>query len=765
MLLNAGERFSTVDSALTKRFGFVLTEQDLTLFEQARDCLLGQCDDHDEPLSNHSERLVEQLRRLHVDDSCLLAAAFGSSQSYAPAIALAKKGISVEANQLLEHLVRVRQLGSLHLSVGLANPLKSQETLRKLFLALASDLRVVLIVLASRLQTLRWYASQGRQPATEFAQETLDVLAPLANRLGVWQIKWELEDLGLRFANPQRYQWIAGQLEQRRPEREAAIEAVKVRLDNALTAANVAAQVSGRPKHIFSIHQKMIAKGLSFSEVHDLRALRVVVNSVEDCYTALALVQGIWLQESASGEAQGDPQGAALIARAVEFDDYIAKPKANGYKSIHIVVWDRQGRAFEIQIRTQAMHEHAEYGVAAHWIYKEQGKSRNKLQNQSQADDAAARQMAWMRQLLSWQVELGLTLSADTAQSLQDEHIYVLTPQARVIELPVGSTPIDFAYHVHSSLGHKCRGARVDGQMVPLHTPLRSGQTVDIVVVKAGAAKLGPSRDWLNPDLGFVKSTRARNKVRQWFHAQELTNQIASGRSTVEKQLQREGKTALQFDALAQRLGFDQAADLFVAIARDEIGPRAVEEAIRFDPAQLLSKANELQAPTEPAALIGKEHAVLTPRTRSDVLVVGVDLLLTQLARCCRPVPPDPIRGYITRGKGVSIHRVNCASFLALQNRSPERCLDTGWSAGSLKPTQPIYPVDCVIEAIDRQGLLRDITDLLAKNRINVTAMQSVSKAGQATVRLTMEVQQRSLFEQALASLQSVSGIVSARRR
>ena len=715
-----------------------------------------------------------QLRRLHVDESTLLAAAFGSSSSFPPAIELAKKQLPAEALKLLEHLTRVRQLAAVNLSTGSMNPARSQDALRKLFLALASDMRVVLIVLVSRLVSLRWYAAQGKQASTIFAQDTIDVLAPLANRLGVWQIKWELEDLGLRFANPQRYQWIARQIEERRTERETAIAQATQKLEVGLRAAKITAQITGRPKHIFSIHQKMLSKGLQFSDIHDLRALRVVVQRIDDCYGALSVIQSLWPEVA----------GAAFTN---EFDDYIAKPKPNGYRSLHTVVWAPDGRAFEIQIRTQEMHEFAEFGVAAHWRYKEQTGTQKLTQradqNKASAESEVARQLAWMRQLLSWQIELGASLSADTAQSLLNEYIYVLTPEARVIELPVGSTPIDFAYHVHSGLGHKCRGARVDGHIVPLHTILLSGQTVEIIVVKAGSAKLGPSRDWLNPELGFVKSTRARNKIRQWFHALELENQIASGRVIVEKQLQREGKTAVPFDSLAQRLGFDQVADLFVAVARDEIGPRAVEEAIRFDPAMPLAKGEVNDTDLidkEPAALLGKERAA-GAGARSDVLVVGVDLLLTQLARCCRPVPPDPICGYVTRGKGVSIHRDKCLSFLALQKRSPERCLETNWgltdtvtskpspktaghSAGGKKPVS-VYPVDCVIEAVDRQGLLRDITELLARERINVTAVQSQSKAGRATIKLTMEVQVLDLLEKALASLRNVVGILGAHRR
>ena len=769
--LKTGENRPRLDISYTKTYEFALNEHDFTLFQGAFHCLSGNVDEHAEPLDHHSERLVDELRRLHVDESTLLAAAYGSSECFAPAIELAKKQLSPEAYSLLEHMTRVRQLASINLSAGATAPTRSQEALRKLFLALASDMRVVLIVLVSRLQTLRWYASQGKLASVIFAQETLDVLAPLANRLGVWQIKWELEDLGLRFANPQRYQWIARQIEERRTEREIAIAHAKQRLDAGLLAANINAHISGRPKHIFSIHQKMLTKGLQFSDIHDLRALRVVVSTVDDCYGALSVIQSLWPEGTGDGFAN-------------EFDDYIAKPKSNGYRSLHTVVWAPDGKAFEIQIRTQEMHEHAEFGVAAHWRYKEQGSAQlldqRKRQTKAPSEDAAARQLAWMRQLLSWQIELGASLSADTAQSLLNEYIYALTPEARVIELPAGSTPIDFAYHVHSSLGHKCRGARVDGHMVPLNTVLLSGQTIEIIIGKAGAAKLGPSRDWLNLELGFVKSTRARNKVRQWFHALELENQIASGRSIVEKQLQREGKTAVPLDALAQRLGFDNAADLFVAVARDEIGPRAVEEAIRFDPAMPLGKSHAAKSndvlgedhlDNESAALLGKERAT-GAGARSDVLVVGVDLLLTQLARCCRPVPPDSICGYVTRGKGVSIHRQNCPSFLALQKRSPERCLDTNWGqAAAATPKQTakkrisVYPVDCVIEAVDRQGLLRDITELLARERINVTAVQSQTKAGRATIKLTMEVQALNLLEKALAALRNVVGILGAQRR
>jgi GTP pyrophosphokinase len=620
------------------------------------------------------------------------------------------------------------------------------EALRKMLLAFAQDIRVVLIRLASRLQTLRFHAAQKSTPAPGLAQETLDIYAPLANRLGIWQLKWELEDLAFRFQEPDTYKQIARLLDEKRVEREGYVSSAIQRLQEELAAAGIAAEVSGRPKHIYSIWRKMRGKELDFSELYDVRAFRVIVPDVKDCYTVLGIVHNLW---------QPIPK---------EFDDYISRPKPNGYKSLHTVVVGDDGRAFEVQIRTQDMHRFAEYGIAAHWRYKEAGV--RGYSGQVNADDEYDEKIAWLRQLLAWKDEVGDAAPGDQDaagepwQQLKnasiDDHIYVLTPQARVIALPQGSTAVDFAYHLHTELGHRCRGARVDGAMVPLQTPLRNGQTVDIIAIKQG----GPSRDWLNPQLGYLQSPRARTKVRAWFNTIEHEETVASGRALVEKTLQREGKTSVNLDELASKLGFKSTDELFVQVGKDEFSLRHIENALHDAPAP------EPQA-FEPGLITKKSSgASVEQGASSGVLVVGVGALMTQLARCCRPAPPDEIAGFVTRGKGVSIHRRDCPSFMRLQARTPERVLHTAWSDAVLsgKGTS-VYPVDIAIEASDRQGLLRDISEVFAREKINVIGVKTVSKRNSAYMQFTVEVSSGAQVQRARILLGEINGVVSATRK
>src|SRR5918911_1001665 len=532
-----------------------------------------------------------------------------------------------------------------------ASPVEQNEILRKMVLGMVEDVRVVLIRLASRTQTLRWFARQKDQSAhaerAAYARESLDIYSPLANRLGVFQLKWELEDLSFRFLEPELYKRIAGMLDEKRLEREEYIRRAIDLLERELQAVGVKGEIHGRPKHIYSIWNKMRTKSLDFSQVYDVRALRVIVPSVKDCYTALGVVHNLW---------QPIPK---------EFDDYISRPKGNLYQSLHTAVIGPQGKTVEVQIRTEEMHRHAEFGVAAHWRYKEGGKP-------TKAESAFEQKIAWLRELLAWRDEVA-DWASTTKQAHLDDTVYVLTPQGKVIDLPAGSTPVDFAYALHSDLGHRCRGARVDGHIVPLDTALKSGQRVEIITAKTG----GPSRDWLNAERGFVRSARARQKIRQWFNAKAHAETVAAGRAVVEKELKREGAAQASLDALAARLGFKKPEDLFVGVARDEVNLRQLQTAAR-------EFADGARTPErrEPAQ-IG-----LRPRTaaKSGVLVVGgVDRLMTQLAKCCKPVPPDAIRGFVTRGKGVSVHREDCPSLRRLAEAQPERLIDAQWgeTAGS----------------------------------------------------------------------------------
>ena len=605
--------------------------------------------------------------------------------------------------------------------------LASQQTeyVRKMLLAFSRDLRVVLLRLASRLQTLRHCAAVRRTPAPMLLRESADVFAPLANRLGIWQIKWEMEDLIFRAQEPDTYKMVASLLDEKRVEREAALEQRRAEIEAALCAQGIAAQVSGRPKHISSIVRKMRGKGLDFDQVFDVRALRIMVPQVDDCYAALG-----WVHEHFTPVPD-------------EFDDYIAKPKINGYQSLHTVVRDGDGRAWEIQIRTREMHEHAEHGVAAHWAYKEAGTKG--YVGVSAASDYDAK-IAVLRQLLAWERDLSGTAPQ---YGLFDDRIYVLTPDAAIVELPAGATPVDFAYTVHTELGHRCRGAKVDGAMVPLNTALKNGQTVEVVVAKEG----GPSRDWLNADLGYLASSRARAKVRAWFNAQQTRETTARGREMVEKLLQREGKTSVSMDFLANELGYKSPDALFETVGKDELSLRSIETVLRPPVPQPDADAQILLRKPKPEG-----------GARGGVLVVGLDSLLTQPARCCKPAPPDAIGGYVTRGRGVTVHRRDCASFRDLLAREPERVIEVDWSAPA-EGRKPAYPVDVAVEATDRQGLLRDISDVFAREKMNVIGVQTQSVKGWAWMTFTVEVSDTQRLSQVLREVLNVTGVRVAKRR
>jgi GTP pyrophosphokinase len=602
------------------------------------------------------------------------------------------------------------------------------ENVRKMLLAFSRDLRVVMLRLASRLQTLRYFAASKGDPGVAMASESLQVFAPLANRLGIWQIKWEMEDLAFRFLEPHTYKQVARLLDEKRAERETHVEQVRLKLEQDLLQQGVTASVQGRPKHIYSIVKKMRGKSLGFDQVFDIRALRVVVPQVDDCYAVLALVH------------------AQFTPVTQEFDDYIAKPKPNGYQSLHTVVRDEQGRAFEIQIRTQAMHDHAEHGVAAHWAYKEAGAKGYAGVSASSEYDA---KIAVLRQLLAWERDL-----SGTSQGLFEDRIYVLTPDAAIVELPQGATAVDFAYTVHTNLGHRCRGARVDGAMVTLNTPLQNGQTVEITAAKEG----GPSRDWLNADLGYLISHRAKSKVRAWFNAQAMEETMARGREAVEKLLQREGKTALKLDDLAVSMGLASAQELFEQVGKDELSVRAIETHLR--PAEPATAAEEL-----PPWL--KKPRKQPSRSPAAVLVVGVDSLMTQLAKCCKPAPPDDIGGFVTRGKGVSIHRADCTDFAHLQRKSPDRVIDVQWGGASnaSRGEGAYYPVDVAVQALDRQGLLRDISDVFAREKMNVIGVQTQSVKGIAWMTFTIEVADARQVARAMSVVGDVAGVRAVRRK
>ena len=615
------------------------------------------------------------------------------------------------------------------------------ERVRKMLLAFSRDLRVVLLRLASRLQTLRWYAATRQPCPVLLAQESQQVFAPLANRLGIWQIKWEMEDLAFRFLRPDDYQRLARALAETRVQREAGAEATRLQLQAELAAAGINAEVQGRPKHLYSIWKKMQGKGLALERVFDKRAMRVIVADVPACYAALSRVH----------ECHPPVPG--------EYDDYIARPKPNGYQSLHtVVMFGATGgdvRPVEVQIRTAAMHEHAEHGVAAHWAYKEAGAKgyAGVIAAGEFEERVAEARKAVLRQLLAWERDYaGQAGQAGDARASAgpsfEDRIYVFTPQATVIELTAGATPVDFAYALHTDLGHRCRGARVDGAMVPLNTALANGQTVEVVAAKEG----GPSMDWLNAELGYLRSPRSRAKVRAWFNVQAMQTTIARGRELVEKLLQREGRTAIKLDDLAAQLGFKGADALFEVVGKDEFSMRNIELLLR--PAA--------PPPAEDEGI----HLKRTRATEGGVLVVGVESLLTQLARCCKPAPPDEIRGFVTRGKGVSIHRSDCADFGHLLRQHPDRVLDVQWSGAKGKGAESaVYPVDVAVEAQDRQGLLRDISDAFSREKINVIGVQTQSVRGVAWMTFTVEVADSMRVARVMSAVSDVPGVQRVWRR
>jgi GTP pyrophosphokinase len=659
--------------------------------------------------------LLVGLPAAHAFDSEDVAARFGA-----------------DAASLVAGVARMDEIRAVPSTGDAAERAAQAERLRKMLLAMVEDIRVVLIKLAERTQALRHLVAGGTERAEmaqRSAREVQDLFAPLANRLGVWQLKWELEDLSLRALEPETYKAIARMLDERRVDRERYIESVIGLLARELAAAGIRADVTGRPKHIFSIWAKMRRKGAGIESLYDIRALRILVDDVKDCYAALGIVHHLWTPLPG------------------EFDDYIAKPKANNYRSLHTAVIGPEGKPLEVQIRTFDMHQHSEYGVAAHWRYKE-GREKG-----VRRDPAFEDRIAWLRQVLDWKdavADASEWLSAFKS-SLFTDTIFVLTPQGKVVDLPRGATPVDFAYAVHTTLGHRCRGARVDGAMVPLNHVLKNGQQVEIVTAKQG----GPSRDWVNPELGYVTSHRARTKVRQWFKAQQQEETLAHGRAAVERELSRAGATAVNLDAVAVKAGFEKADDLFIAVGREEVNTRQLQVAIRA----VVQPAAAPEPAAEPE--VGVLRQSKAAGAGSGILIVGVDRLMTVLARCCKPAPPDRIVGFVTRGKGVTIHRQSCNNVARMRAREPERLITADWGA----PRDEVFPVDVVLEAIDRQGLLRDVSEVFSRERINVTAAKTLTRNHESRMAFTLEVRSLDALAHALDVVRDIPGVMSAGRR
>lgn len=629
---------------------------------------------------------------------------------------------------LVDGISRMEQIQEFSEIEGLQDPNRKNgdhaqqiESLRKMLLAMVQDIRVVLIKLAERTQTLRRLSGASPAQQKQIAQESQGIFAPLANRLGVWQLKWELEDLSLRYLEPQLYKDVAKMLDERRVDREQYIIDVVSQLKNELNQAGIKGDVSGRPKHIYSIIKKMKSKRLDFSEVYDVRAVRVLVDDIKDCYAVLGLIHSLW---------QPIPG---------EFDDYIARPKSNNYRSLHTAVSGPRGLALEVQIRTFEMHQHSELGVAAHWRYKEGGK----------ADAKFDEKVAWLRQILAWKDEVsdsGDLLEQFKSELFQDK-VYVLTPQGKVIDLPKGATPIDFAYTVHTDLGHRTRGAKVNGSIVPLNTKLQNGQRVEILTSKHGS----PSRDWLNATLGYLQSPGARAKVRHWFKYQHFEENVAQGRVKLDRELHRAGVGAVNQEKIAQKLQFQKLEDFLAAIGRGDITEHQIALAIQEDTAT---------KPTEPAQPLIPRR-VTGPQSHSGIVIEGVGNLQTMTAKCCKPMSQDAIVGYLTCDHGVTIHRRACAFITRLPEDRHNRLLNAQWGDYQNVRTD----VDIEVEAHDRQGLLRDISDLFAREKVNAIKANTMSRNNMALMQFAIEISNLEQLNRLLALIQQVPNVITARRR
>ncbi len=603
----------------------------------------------------------------------------------------------------------------------IANSKEHAENLRRLLLGIADDVRVVLVVVAEQLHLMRIARGFPDPVRRLLATHTRDIYAPLANRLGIWQIKWELEDLTLRFLEPDQYKAIASKLDGRRADREKFIKQVIGILHEKFAEVGLRAEITGRPKHIYSIWRKMQRKSVDIEQIFDLRAVRVLVDDIAQCYAALGVVHGLW------NHIPG------------EFDDYIATPKANMYQSIHTAVIGPEKKNLEVQIRTRDMHHHSELGVAAHWRYKENTKH----------DADFERRIVWMRHWLELKDEGDEDSSyrelLDT--ELEATRVYVLTPQGKVVELPKGSTSLDFAYAIHTDVGHRCKGARVDGHIVQLTRPLHSGETVEILTAKNGA----PSRDWLNPQLGYLHTNKARNRVKQWFKHLDYEHHVDLGRAALEREMIRLSVTGRpDLEALAPRYNFQHAEDIYAAIGRGDLSPIQIAGIGEQDKAQR----------REPSIKPAQQRHV----AKGEVMVGGVDDLMTSIARCCKPVPNDSIIGFVTRGRGVTVHRRDCPNILAMESAERERLVEVRWSEVQ---SETAYPVDILIHARDRKGLLRDISSILTNEEVDVIGVNTSSdrRMDTATMQFTVEVSNIGELNGILKKVEQLPDVMEVKRQ
>ena len=616
-------------------------------------------------------------------------------------------------------LNRIKELSKMRHSVAD----EKAESLRKMFLAMAEDIRVVLIKLADRVHNMRTLEGHAEHKRRRIARETLEIFAPLANRLGIWQIKWELEDLSFRYLEPVTYRNLSRAMDQKRAERVSWMDETRETLAKALSEAGIKAEINGRPKHIYGIYRKMRRKDVPFDQIYDLHGFRIIVESISDCYATLGVVHSRWRPIPG------------------EFDDYIASPKDNMYRSLHTAVVGSNGRPMEVQIRTHEMHQLAEFGIAAHWRYKE-GKQPNQYLDSK---------IAWIRQLMEWRQDVtdAQEFVSGMKTDVFQDRVYVFTPRGDVIDLPRSSTSIDFAYRVHTELGHRCRGAKVNGRLVPLDFQLQNGDQVEVISAKRG----GPSRDWINPNMGYVATTRARGKIRTWFRKQARDENIVSGRQILEKELKRLS-VVQPFEFVARICGFEELDDFLAAIGYGDVTSQTIaQRVIEYERSQ--------QSEEEPEQLIKQSpHRTVSI---DGVQVAGLDGVLAHRALCCNPVPGDPIVGYVTKGRGVSIHKTNCPNIVSLIKRADHaRLVEVQWGAKS----EEMYPVSIQVKAYDRAGLLRDVTGLVADEKINMQSAEAVTgmKNNMAVINATLELSNISQLTRIMTRIEHLPNVLEVRR-
>jgi GTP pyrophosphokinase len=707
--------------------GFGPAERELIerAYKTAKKAHKGQKRASGEPYVQHCLAVASILVELGADPPSVVAAILHDTvEDTHLTLADIKRDFGEEIAKLVDgvtklaQLPRVSKMGKDSRDAKGSRAELAKETLRKTFLAMGDDVRVVLIKLIDRLHNMRTLSHLAEEKRKRIAEETLEIFAPLASRLGIWQLKWELEDLSFRYAHPDKYVEIAEYIQERRADREKELQQIRSKVGSVLKQAGITASVEVRPKHLYSIFRKMERKEVPFEQVYDLRGVRIIVETDGECYLALGAIHGRWKPVPGT------------------FDDYIATPKDNFYQSLHTAVVFEDGKSLEVQIRTPEMHENAEFGIAAHWRYKEGGRR----------DDAFERRIVWLRKLMEWRQDVDD--AADFVDAMKsdvfDDRVYVFTPRGDIIDLPAGSTPIDFAYHIHTEVGNRCRGAQVNGKLVKLDHTLQTGDNVVILTSKRG----GPSRDWINPNLGLVRSQRARSKIRQWFKRLDREQNVAHGRALLERELHRLGLDDINFEKIAKGVGYSKIDDMFAAIGCGDMHlGRIVSKFVEDEEPDLVQLEEEAQA-------YAGERV-----TTDEISVVGLSGLLTQLGRCCKPAPGDPIIGYITRGRGATIHRQDCSNVLRVRDEDRERLVNVSWG-------QPVrtYPVAVRVRAYDRDGLMRDISTLVANEGISMSSINVSTNNSLAIFDLVLQVTDISQLSRVLNRMEALQNVLEARR-